>query len=574
MAKPTDESSDLQVSAPKLTRAKKWRVVRKMARGYAVGIGRVLGVAGIGGAAATGFQPLMLWPLTLAAFAWLIDRIERAPSTRRATLIAWLFGVGHFTIGNTWIATAFTYQAQMPAWLGYVAVVLLALYLAIYPALATFAARTVAKRTGAALLPTFAAFWIVAEWLRGWVFTGFPWNPLGVVALGPFDRPGLAQVAAFTGTYALSGVVILLAGQWLFGWRRLINLRKTERSPRTLVPALVHAAVPVALLLLPLHGDTSPGMLPFTLVQPDLRQDEINDPTRFEAQFRNLAALSLPRRPGQRRVVLWPEGAVPDFLRSGYPRYWYESTTLGADPVLARTRLGWTVGQNSLLLTGTTDLELRHTGPQADPNNATVAGAWNVVTVLEHTGAIRGSYAKAHLVPYGEYLPLRDWLEPLGLSRLVSGNLDFLSGPGPRTLDFGDPAHGGWGRIGMQICYEIVFSGHVIDRAHRPDFLFNPSNDGWFGPSGPPQHLAQARLRAIEEGVPILRSTTTGISAVIDASGGVRAFAAPHRAQRIDALVPPVHAATLFARFGNQVPLGWAVALLAIALVATRRRLG
>jgi apolipoprotein N-acyltransferase len=157
---------------------------------------------------------------------------------------------------------------------------------------------------------------------------------------------------------------------------------------------------------------------------------------------------------------------------------------------------------------------------------------------------------------------------------LVSGSLDFLSGPGPRTLNFGDPAHGGWGRIGVQICYEIVFSGEVIDRAHRPDFLFNPSNDGWFGVSGPPQHLAQARLRAIEEGMPILRSTTTGISAVIDANGGVRAFVAPHRADRIDSLVPPVHAPTLFARFGNQVALGWAVVLLAIALVATRRRLG
>lgn len=571
-AQPDEQPGTPAADSAEALRARKRRVLRKMARDYALALGRLALVLGIGGAAATGFQPLMLWPLTLAAFAWLIDRIERVHATRRAVLIAWLFGVGHFSAGNTWIATAFTYQAQMPAWLGGVAVVLLALYLAIYPALAALATRLIVQRTGAALLPTFAACWIVTEWLRGWVFTGFPWNPLGVVALGPFDRPGLAQVAAFTGTYALSGLIVLLAGQWLFAWRRLTGASEARSGPRQRLAIAAHGLLPVALLLLPLHGDATPGTLPFTLVQPDLRQDEINDPSRFEAQFRNLAALSRPLHPGQRRVVLWPEGAVPDYLRDGYPRDWYEGTTLGADPLLARIRLGWTVGPGSLLLTGTTDLEMAR-GADGKPASG-LSGAWNVVTVLDHTGTIRGSYAKAHLVPYGEYLPMRTWLQPLGLSRLVSGNLDFLSGPGPRTLDFGDPARGGWGRIGMQICYEIVFSGQVIDRAHRPDYLFAPSNDGWFGPSGPPQHLAQARLRAIEEGVPILRSTTTGISAVIDAGGGVRDFAALHAARRIDGVVPPVHAPTLFARFGNQVALGWAVALLAIALVATRRRLG
>lgn len=558
--------------APPVTRARKWQVIRMLARGYALWFGRIATVIGIGGLAATGFQPLMLWPLTLAAMAWLIDRVERAGTTRHAVLIAWLFGVGHFTVGNTWIATAFTYQAQMPAWLGHIAVVALALYLAIYPALAALAARLLVRRTGAATLPAFAGCWIIAEWLRGWVFTGFPWNPLGAVALGPFDRPGLARIATFCGTYALSGLVVLLAGQWLFAWRRFTDWRARDphkRSAGAAALAIVQGVVPVGLLLLPLSGDPARGTQAFTLVQPDLRQDEINDPAMFEAQFRNLAALSLPRHPGERRVVLWPEGAVPDFLRDGYPHYWYELTTLGGDPLLARTRLGLVAGRNGLLLTGTTDLATRQ-----EPNGVAVSGAWNVVTALDQRGAIRGSYAKAHLVPYGEYLPMRAWLEPLGLSRLVSGNLDFLSGPGPRTLDFGAPERGGWGRIGVQICYEIVFSGQVIDRANRPDFLFNPSNDGWFGASGPPQHLAQARLRAIEEGMPILRATTTGISAVIDADGAVRAAIAPHRAARIDGLVPPAHGPTLFARFGNQLALGWAFALLAIALVATRRRLG
>jgi apolipoprotein N-acyltransferase len=161
---------------------------------------------------------------------------------------------------------------------------------------------------------------------------------------------------------------------------------------------------------------------------------------------------------------------------------------------------------------------------------------------------------------------MRWLLVPLGAARLVPGDLDFWPGPGPRTLDLGP-----WGKVGVQLCYEITFSGHVVDRAHRPDYIFNPSNDGWFGAFGPPQHLAQARLRAIEEGLPVLRATTNGISAVIDARGVVRAFAPEHVARRIDGKVPPALPPTLFARLGNWLPLGWALLLLIIAAVASRR---
>ena len=223
-------------------------------------------------------------------------------------------------------------------------------------------------------------------------------------------------------------------------------------------------------------------------------------------------------------------------------------------------RLARAIGPGGLLLTGAVDLEIQ---------GGKLVAARNVITALDFAGQIRGGYAKAHLVPYGEYLPMRPLLEPLGLSRLVPGTMDFWPGPGPRTLDLGP-----WGKAGMQICYEIVFSGQVVDRAHRPDYIFNPSNDGWFGSWGPPQHLAQARLRAIEEGLPVLRSTTTGISAVIDANGAVRQFVARHTAGRLDGLVPPAHAPTLFARLGNWLPLGWAALLFALSLVATRRRRG
>lgn len=513
----------------------------------------------LGAIAACGFEPLHLWPLTLLASAALIELVRRMETPRRAMLVGWLFGVGHFTLGNNWIATAFTYQANMPAWLGWVAVVLLSLYLAVYPALATLGAWMLASKWRAALVPAFASTWIVTEWLRAWIFTGFAWNPLGASLLGGFESAGLAVLTPFIGTYGLSGIAVLLAGG--LGWA-LSALRAPDGPRRAVWAGLAFPLLIVAAFMhLPPEGGDGPGTVPFTLVQPDISQDRLNDPAWFEANFRKTARLSL-LQPGigqdRNRLVLWPESGVPDYLRPGYPAWLYTGTTFASDPGLARARLGRVIGPGSLLLTGAVDLVIR---------NNEAAAARNVITALDSAGAIRGGYAKAHLVPYGEYLALRWLLEPLGATRLVAGALDFWPGPGPRTLDLGP-----WGRAGMQICYEIIFSGQVVDPDHRPDYIFNPSNDAWFGSWGPPQHLAQARLRAIEEGLPVLRATTNGISAVIDAGGAVRQFVPRHHAGRIDGLVPPPRAPTLFARAGNAIPLGIAIGLLLLSLVASRRR--
>jgi apolipoprotein N-acyltransferase len=498
----------------------------------------------LGVLAATGFQPLGLWPLALLAIGALGWLVGHAAGWKQAAMLGWLFGVGHFTLGNWWIATAFTYQAQMPAALGWVAVPLLALYLAVYPAIAAAGARALAGRVG---LPIgFAALWIVSEWLRGWVFTGYPWNPFGIVLLGPFDRPGLASIAPWTGTYALSGFAVLVG----CGLVRALAARRW-------LPASLAAVLLAVGMYLP-AGDMAEGSERFTLVQPDVRQEKLDDPRAWESTFQRTAALSVPADPGGERLVLWPESGVPDYLEDGYPDRYYRRTTAFGSPVHARRRIGKVIGPGSTLLTGAVDLEIE---------NGRAVGARNSVTALDAGGEIVGSYHKAHLVPYGEYLALRWLLEPLGATRLVPGSLDFWPGPGPRTIDLGEH-----GEAGVQICYEIVFSGQVVDQANRPDFIFNPSNDGWFGPSGPPQHLAQARLRAIEEGLPVLRATTTGISAVIDARGVVRDHIARLRPGRIDGTIPPAHAPTLFSRTGNLLALFWTLVILFAGLVVMRRR--
>jgi apolipoprotein N-acyltransferase len=485
---------------------------------------------------ALGFAPLGLWPLTILAFAGLLWLLETAPSLRSALARGWWFGVGQFALGLNWIATAFTYQAAMPPWLGWLAVVLLSFYLAIYPAAAAGLAWRWsgyrrrdwdADRRGA-LVFLLAAAWIVTEWLRATLFTGFAWNPIAVVWVGAGTA---AFPATWIGTYGLGGFVIALAGAVY------LAVRRDWLALLIMVPLIAPAIVPQ-------HGgvasESGPALI--RIVQPNIGQANKWDPGFERENFRRLALLT--GRPAREpRLILWPEAATPDFL------------SFERGP---RRRIAALLGPNDLLLLGGVE-------PVFDAQGRGIA-AYNSIYVLDRGARLFGRYDKAHLVPYGEYLPMRPILSAIGLSRLAPGDLDFRAGPGPGTFDLGR-----FGRAGVQVCYEIIFSGQVVDRANRPDFIFNPSNDAWFGAWGPPQHLAQARLRAIEEGLPVIRATPTGISAVIDAEGRLLASLPLGAAAAIDARLPRAAPPTLFARFGNLLSLAFAL-LLAAAAIAVRRK--
>jgi apolipoprotein N-acyltransferase len=504
----------------------------------------------LGGLAATGFEPLHFWPLTLFALALLFELLAQAETRRRAFVLGWLFGLGHFSVGLNWLATAFSYQSEMPVWLGGFAVVGLASVLAVFPGLASLGGWLLGKTNRGALILAFAASWIVAEWLRGWVLTGFPWNPLAAITLKSEANPGLAYFGQWLGTYALSGLVVVLSGAWALAFRR----RRADWRGAVLLLA------PPALFVIPTPVDIREGTVPYTLVQANVGQEELHDPARFEETFQRAMKLSQPKQAGLRRLVFWSESGLPDYLVRGYPDRWYRATTYAADPDQARARIGRLLGPDALLLTGNDRLELK---------DGDVVGARAGVTAIDGQGVIRGTYDKAHLVPYGEYIPLKGILQPLGLSRFVPGDVEFWPGPGPRTLDLGP-----LGKVGMQLCYEIIFSGEVTQPGQRPDFIFNPSNEGWYGDWASPQFLAQTRLRAIEQGLPVIRATTTGISAVVDASGAVRESIPLRVADRRDGLIPPALPPTWFAHLGNGLSLGWGIALLGLSMVARRRRQG
>ena len=493
----------------------------------------------IGAASAFAFEPAGLWPLLLLAFAFLCELVDRTKSLPRALLIGWAFGLGQFVVGLNWIATAFTFQAAMPPWLGWVAVVLLSLYLAVYPALAAGLAWRFGRDDRTVLVVVLGGAWAITEWLRGTMFTGFPWNPAAAV-LAPTP---LITIGALIGTYGLSGLVVLLGGAIWLEYRR------------QWLPLVVILAVTALLWLLPASAVPPDPLtvLNVRIVQPNIGQEDKWRPGFDVEAAQRLANLSGP--PAEPRLLLWPEAAITDPLEDA------RTDEHSAFAEFQRTRAASLLGPNDRLLTGGIAI--------GSKDGIHVDGAANSVFVLLPGGRVAGRYDKAHLVPYGEYLPMRPLLSAIGLSRLAPGELDFASGPGPRTIDLG----GEWGKVGFQLCYEIIFSGHVVDEHNRPGFIFNPSNDAWFGRWGPPQHLAQARLRAAEEGLPVLRATPTGISAVIDARGNVVKSLPWRTAGVIDAMLPPAaKAPPPFARFGNVIPLLLAFALIIGGIVLGRRR--
>ncbi len=498
--------------------------------------------------AATGFQPLGLWPLTLLAIGAFALLIERAPHWRRAALLGWLFGLAHFTFANAWIATAFTYQAQMPPALGWVAVPLLSLYLAVYPALAAAGAKLVAQRGGRmALLLAFAGCWIISEWLRSWVFTGFPWNPLGVVLLGPFDRPGLAAVAPWFGTYALSGLVGALWRRPGAGGARAPLVRDGNRC-RASGPGNVSPA-----------GRAAPGHLHFTIVQPDVPQGQLDDQRFYEANFQKTAALTLPDPPGTQRLVLWPESGLPDLLREGYPQRYYDAATAFADPRLARQRIGRVIGPESLLLTGAVDLRLSNgaRGRRLQRGHCDRFGRRDRRKLRQGASRALRRVSRTEVAAR----TARGAAPGGGIARLHSRSGAAHARPWPMgqwracrsATRSSSPARWSIATIGPTTSSTIPTTAGSALSGHR-----NTSRKRACGRS---RRACRSCARRRPESAP---------SSMLD--GAVRQHLPLHRSGRLDGVIPPALAPTPFSQLGNILPLGWALLVLSLARVAMRRR--
>lgn len=489
-----------------------------------------------GALSALGFEPVGVVAGPILGVALLLLMLDLQPRSR-AFALGLGFGFGNFVIGLSWIAQAFTYQAAMPVALGWVAVVGLSLFLALYCGLAALVARRLAGGI-VSLALVFAGLFALAEMARGLLFTGFAWNPLGVAWL---QLPGVAQLAAIVGSNGLSALAVLAGGS-------IAALVGGRGQPGRLAlvgvfPLLLGVGLLVPRVQVPLPPAPGPELM---LVQTGTR---IEDKHAEGGLVRSLESAI-----GQTRSAL-ASGPAPAAV------IWPEATVELPMEEMPELRAAVTQGfaPGTLLLTGGVGLERDSTGA--------IEAATNSLYALDHQGRILARYDKAHLVPGGEYLPLRAIAEPLGLARLVPGSIDFRPGPGPVTWSLP-----GLPRVAPNICYEIIFPAAIVDSSNRPAFIVTVSNDAWFGRSGPPQHHAQARLRAIEEGLPVARVTPTGLTGLIDPRGGLTDTLPRGPAAVLRAKLPAPLPETPFARLGLLAPALFALLLVASGWMIGRRK--
>jgi apolipoprotein N-acyltransferase len=496
---------------------------------------RTAAAFGAGAFSALSFAPFGIFPLLLLAIAVLVFLMDGAQRTKRphasAAWIGWCWAFGQFLFGLYWVGYAFLVDAADHAWQIPFVEFFLPGGLALFIAAAAFAASFY-WRAGSSRIFVFTAAYAVAEWLRGHILTGFPWN---IPAYGWSASLGVLQSAALFGSYALSLLTILFGAS-------LAQCAEPIRARAWHLPAAM-----TALFLAIWIGGTArlalvhPGDVPgvqLRLVQPDVAQQE-----KFKLRFRQRnwrELIALSERPAVTAPthIIWPE-AAPPLLLTRSPQ--------AMDDVAALT------GASRVLLTGairgyaTVEEGIRYS---------------NSFYIFGPGASLLATYDKFHLVPFGEYLPLADLLETFGLTKVVDGPGGFAAGDGPHTYDVpGAPP------AGPLICYEIIFPGAVVG-ARRPGWFVNVTDDSWFGPStGPYQHLLIARVRAIEEGIPVARDANTGISAVIDPLGRVRAELGLGQTGVIDSPLPKAVPKTPFARFGDA---GFALMLLALLWGARR----
>lgn len=511
-----------------------------------------LALAFLGGILTVGaLPPLHIVPLlwiSLPILLWLLDGVA---GKRGAFVVGWAFGTGYFAAGLYWVSNALLVDAARFGWLIPFAIGGLGLGLGLFFGLLTLGVH-VTRLRGLARVAAFAALWMVLELVRGWVLTGFPWNLLGSVWSA---WPSLSQGAAVVGTYGLSLITALLATlPALIGWA---GMGHGGRRAALALSAGGIVLIGVGGLVGGWHIPAGPAPMVdgvrLRLVQPDIPQA---DKWRADRRMANLRAyLALSMAPSKEPVtdVIWGETALPYALDGVHDAELRKAVAEG----LSSTN---PLRPDPLLITGV----VRQTPMGQEPFKV-----WNSMVALDRTGTPRGWYDKSHLVPFGEYVPFRSVLP---LTKITAGAVDFTPGPGRVTMELP-----GLPPVSPLICYEVIFPGHVMPQpepgSERPQWMLNLTNDGWYGASSEPyQHYATARMRAIEEGVPLVRVANTGISAIVDPWGREVVRLDAGQKGFVDGPLPKAAGMTLYAVLGNSVPLGLGVLVLGFALLGGRRQ--
>jgi apolipoprotein N-acyltransferase len=473
---------------------------------------------GLGAAAALGQAPFNLPLVLLVALAVAVHFSTRARIPRAAAAFGWALGFGYFAVSLHWIVSPFLVDAARHGWMAPFAVVLIAAGGGVFWGVAFWAAR----RMSAGPWPLVPC-WAAVELSRAYIFTGFPW---AAPAQSMVDAQA-GQMLAWIGPHGLNLVIfaVVVALSRLPAWGRA---------------ARISVVLPVVAVVLspPLAAPAPLSPTVLRLVQPNAPQNEKWDPDKIGIFYARQLELTSAAADSVPDAVIWPETAIPWNL-------------IYADTILQEISAA-AAGVPVILGVQRTE-GARH---------------FNTLIALGPLGEVTHMYDKHHLVPFGEYMPLGDFAARFGIYGLAPQHgAGFSAGPGARLMDLGP-----LGRALPLICYEAVFAHDVNAAPSRPDFIIHATNDAWFGThAGPQQHLAQARMRAIEQGLPVARAANTGISAMIDPQGRLLQSIGLGQAGFIDATLPRAAVPTFYSRTGD-LPLAIMLALILAAVVAQRRR--
>ena len=489
---------------------------------YLKSAGRIAGLVGwrrrgvaflAGSLAATALPPTYVLPALLIAFPVMVWLIDSSRSYRQAFADGWWFGFGHFIAGFYWIGNSLLVNAAEFAWLLPFAVLCIPAILAIYIGIIGLLVRIAPMGNGRII--ALASVWALAVWLRGWLFTGFPWNAIGCIWSA---SDATMQFGAIGGMYALSFVSVFVAASPAILGCAVSTTRWQLPIVATLIGLLLWTGGVVRLTFADINS------LPYVvlrIVQPNIPQAIKWAPALREQHLATFLRLSTAESLQPISHIIWPETAVPFVISTDHNR---------------RRLIATAVKKGGYLMTGA----IRTT-----PRGARPFRVWNSFHVIDRAAKIIATYDKFHLVPFGEYIPFRQWNN---LAKLTTGRTDFSSGSGPQTLSLPNLPP-----FSPLICYEVIFPDQIIAPDYAPQWLLNVTNDAWFGTStGPYQHFAMARLRAVEQGMPLVRAANTGISGVVDAFGRVVGRLGLNQQGVIDVALPKaLPYKTPFARMGN-----------------------
>lgn len=484
-----------------------------------------------GALAVMAFAPLYLIFFLIPAFSVLVLLVVSQTSWKKAFVVGWWWGAGFFSAGLYWVSMALLVDAAQFAWLIPIAILGFAIGFGLFVAVAGAVVNKFSHGNIVAGVLLFAASWTVLEWVRSWLFTGFPWNLIGSV--WAFSDHAI-QTSAYIGTYGLGTLTVLAASAPV----ALVNRGRGFASLVIILPMVLLTIGGLRIIEGP--SPTAPGVR-LRLIQPNISQaDKWKTDLRASHMMVQLEMGAAKPSPGSPEPthIIWGETMAPFFV---------------ADHEGWIKKIASMTPKNGLSIIGAP----RRLSADGEPFRV----ANSIIVIDQATSTVAAFYDKFHLVPFGEYVPLADYLP---LEKITAGTGEFTPGAGITTM-----ALKGLPPVSPLICYEIIFPHEVARTDDRPAWLLNLTNDAWYGKTaGPHQHFALSKMRAVEEGLPLVRVANTGISGVIDAYGRVVAKSSLSAKAIVDSDLPMgLGQRTVYSLFGNALPLGLATFLAIWALV-------